>query len=293
VSFLTRLFVILLVVVSMLNAAATVVFVNKEGATAEANDALTAKNNSLARERDDAVNELGTARAKLEEQQELSASEATTAQTRLDSMSADLASKDADNKQLLRNNQAQEANLQGLDAQLAIALETNKQDMQTLNDLRDTNAKLLDSQAETDAALARQRELADTNSRQVEYLSEQLKKSEDKNKAYAAVIEEHHLSVPTEGVTPLTFSGPTVSGIVQDKQAINGVTYVTISVGKSDNVQPGMEFRIVDSSAQPPQFLGIVTVTEVQSDTSIGRLRADNGLADHVGKGDEVTSDMQ
>jgi len=293
VSFLTRLFVILLVVVSMLTAAATVVFVNKQGATADANNALTAQNNALKRDDDEAVNELGTARAKLEEQQQLSASAAATVQTRLDAMSADLASKDADNKQLLRNNQAQEANLQDLNSQLAIALETNKQDMQTLNDLRDANAKLLDNQAETDAALARQTELAQTNERQVEYLSEQLKKSEDTVKAYAAVIEEHHLSVPTETIAPLTFNGPTVSGIVQDKQDINGVTYVTISVGKADNVQPGMEFRVVDSSAQPATFLGIVTVTQVENDTSIGRLRADQGLADRVGKGDEVTSDVQ
>ena len=282
----------LLVVVSLLNAAATVVYVNKEQTTDADFKALQAKNPAVQRDILSAVNDAGAARAQLNAQQQLAAAEAATKQAALDKAEAALAAKSAENNQLLRNNEAQEANVQSLNAQLAISLQTNKDQTQTLNDLRDTNGKLVTSQAESDAALARQRELAETYGRQTEYLQEQLKKSQDLVKSYSAVIEQNHLTVPTE-TSAVSFTGPPVSGSVQDKQTINGVTYLTITVGKLDNVQNGMEFRVVDTQAQPPQFLGILTVTQADANTSVGRLRSETQLADKIQKGDEVTSDAR
>ena len=74
---------------------------------------------------------------------------------------------------------------------------------------------------------------------------------------------------------------------------VNGVTYVTISVGSSDSVQPGMEFRVVDTTVEPHQFLGIVTITQADSNSSVGRLLADSQTADKIQKGNEVTSDAR
>jgi hypothetical protein len=291
VSPLTKVFVMLLVVSSLLSAASTVVYVNKEQITDQDNKALLAKNSSLQRDYDVAVNDAATARSQLVAQEQVAASEAAARQAALDKINADLASKDADNKQLLRNNEAQEANVQGLNAQLAISLQTNKDQSQAINDLRDTNGKLVQAQAENDAGLARQRQLAETYGRQTEYLTEQLKKSQDLVKAYSSVISQNHLTLPTEAVT--TYGGPPVSGVVQDKQQINGVTYVTISVGSADSVQPGMEFRIVDTQSQPHQFLGILTITQADANSAIGRLSADAQSVDKVQKGNEVTTDLQ
>jgi len=282
----------LLVVVSLLNAAATVVYVNKEQATDDANKALAAKVNEVGRNLEMAKSDADTARGQLVAQEQLAASEAAAKQAALDKSDADVASKDADNKQLLRNNQAQLADSQQVSAQLAIALQTAKDQTQTINDLRDRDSKLVQGQAESDAAVAQQRELAETYGRQVEYLTEQIKKGEDLIKAYAGVITQNHLVLPSAPVAT-TFSGPPVAGTVQDKQTINGVTYVTISVGKADNVQQGMEFKVVDTQAQPPQFLGILTITQTDTNTSVGRLQADQQLVDRVQKGDEVSSDVQ
>jgi hypothetical protein len=288
VSPLTKIFVMLLVVTSLLNAAATVVYVNKAQLVDQDAKALASANNALNVEKQQAIQDAQTARAQLSAQEQLAATEAATKQTALDKAEADLAAKDADNNLLLRNNETLNANLQGLNAQLAIALSANKQDDQTLADLRDTNNKLVQSQAENDAGLARQRQLADTYGRQVEYLTEQMKKSDDLIKAYSTVINEHHLTVPAN--QPTSYNGPPVSGVVQDKQNINGVTYLTISVGSADNVQPGMQFRVVD--AQQQKFLGIMTVTQADVNTSVGRIQA-AGTIDQVGPGDEVTSDFQ
>jgi hypothetical protein len=288
VSPLTKIFVMLLVITSLLNAAATVVYVNKEQLVDQDAKALASANNALNVEKQQAIQDAQTARAQLSAQEQLAATEAATKQTSLDKAEADLAAKDADNNLLLRNNETLNANLQGLNAQLAIALSANKQDDQTLSDLRDTNNKLVQSQAENAAGLARQRQLADTYGRQVEYLTEQMKKSDDLIKAYSTVINEHHLTVPAN--QPTSYNGPPVSGVVQDKQNINGVTYLTISVGSADNVQPGMQFRVVD--AQQQKFLGIMTVTQADVNTSVGRIQA-AGTIDQVGPGDEVTSDFQ
>ena len=288
---LTKIFVMLLVVTSLLNAAATVVYVNKQQLTDLDARALASRNAALLTTNQQLLQDAQTARANLEAQVQVTATEAANRQSALDKANADMAAREADYDLLLRNNETLEANLQGLNAQLAIALSANKQDSQTLADLRDANDKLMQNQADNDASLARQRQLADTYGRQVEYLTEQIKKADDLIEAYSSVITKNHLTVPTS--SPTAYSGPPVSGVVQDKQDINGVTYVTISVGKADSVQPGMQFRVVDGAAQPPQFLGIVTVTEVDSDTSIGRLQADQSLADRVGKGDQVTADVQ
>jgi hypothetical protein len=54
-----------------------------------------------------------------------------------------------------------------------------------------------------------------------------------------------------------------------------------------------MEFKVVDTQAQPPQFLGLLTITQIDANTSVGRLQADQQLADRVQKGDEVSSEVQ
>jgi hypothetical protein len=281
----------LLVVTSLLDAAATVVYVNKEQTTVQANQALSDRNQSLGQQLSAARDDASAARAQLLVQQQSAAKDATDTQASLNRANADLAAKIADYSQLLRNSQAQEANLQELNAQLAIALATNKEQTQTVNDLRDSNGKLLQGQAESDAAVARQRQLAETYGRQVEYLGEQLKKAQDLIKAYSGVLTDNHLTLPTEPAQ--SFGGPAVSGVVQDKQAVNGVTYLTISVGSSDNVQAGMQFKVVDTSAQPNQFLGILTITRADANTAVGRLQADAQLSDRVQKGNEVTTDLQ
>lgn len=221
----------------------------------------------------------------------MTASEAANRQSALDKANADLAAREADNNLLLRNNETLEANLQGLNAQLAIALASNKQGSETLADLRDANDKLMQGQAENDASLARQRQLADTYGRQVEYLTEQIKKADDLIESYSSIITKNHLTVPTTSSS--AYNGPAISGVVQDKQDINGVTYLTISVGSADNVQQGMEFRVVDSQTQPEKFLGIMTVTQADVNTAVGRVQGPEGAVDQVGPGDVVTTDIQ
>jgi hypothetical protein len=280
----------LLVVSSLLNAAAIVVYVNKEQVTEKDYTSLKAKNDSVNHDLQTAQASAAQAQANLLNQQQLAATEAASKQSALDKAAADLANKDADNKQLLRTTQAQAGDIQGLNEQLAVALSTIKTDASNLSDLRDSNGKLIQGQAENEAFAARQKQLADTYLRQVRYDEEQIKKAMDTIRAYSSVIEQNHLSLPTSSAVGV--SGTPVSGVVQDKQVVNGVTYLTISVGASDSVQPGMEFRVVDTQSTPQQFLGILTITSADTNTSVGRLQSDDQLAARIGKGVEVTSEI-
>ena len=106
------------------------------------------------------------------------------------------------------------------------------------------------------------------------------------------MISQNHLSIPNDQ-SAVSVSGPPVSGVIQDKQIINGVTYLTISVGSADSVAPGMQFKVVNTSAQPHQFLGLLTITRADSNSAIGRLNSDDQLSGKIQKGDEVTSDLQ
>lgn len=73
-------------------------------------------------------------------------------------------------------------------------------------------------------------------------------------------------------------------GVVRSKKDIQGVTYATISLGSADNVQKNMQFRVIDRGAS--QFLGYLTVDSVDANEATGHLSGPNVTA--VKAGNEV-----
>lgn len=63
-------------------------------------------------------------------------------------------------------------------------------------------------------------------------------------------------------------TGMSLRGVVKAKRNINGIEYATISLGSAQNVQKGMQFKAVDGG----NFLGYVIVDSVETDESVGHL---------------------
>ncbi len=66
-------------------------------------------------------------------------------------------------------------------------------------------------------------------------------------------------------------SGPNVNGVIVSRSTLPSGPHATISVGRQDDIRPGMEFAVYSSSGD--DFLGLLTVTDVDDQQAFGRLR--------------------
>ena len=78
--------------------------------------------------------------------------------------------------------------------------------------------------------------------------------------------------------------GQNLRGVVRSKKDIQNVQYATISLGSADNVQKGMQFRVIDRNAG--QFLGYLIIDSVDANEATGHLSGPNVAA--VKAGNEV-----
>lgn len=63
-------------------------------------------------------------------------------------------------------------------------------------------------------------------------------------------------------------AGVNLRGVVKARKNINGIEYATISLGAGQHVAKGMRFNVTDGS----QFLGYLTVDLVETDESVGHM---------------------
>jgi myosin heavy subunit len=284
------LFVVLLVIVSMLNAAAIVVFVNKAQPLQPQLDAL---GQQLASARNEAAANLA-AKEKAEGQYNTEAqlhlndnsnNQAAIAkvQEKINSDQVAIARLTADNTGLQTALNTANSNVQ-----LSTATASKSQDQVT--DLRKTNDGLAKSNEEFGRRNAELTSTLESQTARMEEAQEQLSQTkEDKQKLASALKQRGYdadaiLSAPTEAL-----AAPAIEGVVRDKSVINGNTFVTISVGSQDGVAKGMKFNVLDG----PDFLGIVTIDTVDTDNAIGRLQPVPGKEDRVQKGNEVKTQIR
>ena len=90
--------------------------------------------------------------------------------------------------------------------------------------------------------------------------------------------------------TPRAVDGavPDIKGVVRSVDMISGKKYATISVGSSSAVTKGMKFTIVNR--QTGDFLGYVTIDNVQPDEAIGQV--DGPQIDKIQAGVDVRTQL-
>jgi hypothetical protein len=261
---LTKVFVVLLVVSSLLLSAAVVVFVNKvedftatskkqgtdlKNAKAELlaaqSDAKSAKdanvlqaNNFAAREAD-LTKQISAGEAKV---QELSAS---LAQATKDAQVKDMTSKGISDA--LRASQEENKGLSTLVAEIR----TKNDELLKQNGELNTQLTVLDNKLRaTDRALAYEQE----HSAELQ--------GEIKN------LQGGGAGKPAAGGASMSASP--INAVVRSVDIIGGKKYATISVGSADNVAKGMKFNIVNHNTA--EYLGTLTVDKVDINEAIGQV---------------------
>jgi hypothetical protein len=71
-------------------------------------------------------------------------------------------------------------------------------------------------------------------------------------------------------------------GVIKDTRMINQTLYGTISIGSAQNVQKGMQFKVIDNGS----FLGYLTVDTVDTEESVGHMTGPS--LNQVHKGTQV-----
>jgi chromosome segregation ATPase len=265
------LFVVLQVILSIALTAAVVVYVSREDGQLLALRTAQTTALSAQSERDAAVAAMNAA-----------TSNATALQERMNSQSRELGGQVTAAQQQLAdlNVQLAKANTSNATQALQITQLTEglKAATDTTANLNTTVAQLRTSSDEAvkRAAEASQRINELDNTLQVteaerRNLAEQLAEATQNNQRLSRALQDlggNVNEVIAGRVQPRT-AGVAINGVIREKRDIAGVPYATISVGSADDVQRGMQFKVI----QGDKFLGTLTVDSVEQQEATGRLQ--------------------
>jgi hypothetical protein len=268
---LTKLFVVLLVVLSLLTTAGTIVYINKESVQKGTLTTLQTQLQAAQSAAQTARDELTAAQQNLQNvQQQANAQsqakdiELNTRQSKISELNVELAkAQSAGATQQLDVSRLTEA----LNASQAstTALQTEVARLRTNNDaLVKQSSDLNSSVSDLTARL-------EVTERERRLLAEQLTQASGENQRLSAIIKGANLS-PGQADTAVARSGlPAINGVIRDVRTIAGRQYATVSVGSADGVKNGMEFKILDRAGG--NFLGTLVVDSVEPNEAAGRIQ--------------------
>lgn len=288
---LTKIFVVLLVIVSMLNAAAIVVFVNNAKPLQPMLDAAN-QQLSVARAQEQAnARALQAAQYQLnaeidQHQKDNSGHAAQTAndQKNLNEAEVTIASLRANNTDL-------QASLNTANGSVQMSSNTANKLQDQLNQLRTNNDDLVKQNEEFGRRNAELTSTLDSLRARQEETAEKLQASKEDSQKLSAALKDKGVD-PQQILNveaPAALGAPEINGVVREKSVINGNTFVTISVGSADGVTKGMKFNVVNGA----EFLGIVTIDTVDTDSAIGRLEGFPDKVAEVQKGNDVKTQLR
>ncbi len=280
-SALTKTFVVLLVVLSLLSAAGFIVFVNQvqnfRAAVNTSNAALAQKTADLAAAKNQAQNLLVQVAAA---QKETDAAQAENVRltnenaTKVAALEAQLATD---------KTEATIANVSMTN--VTAALNSSEAQRKGLNDGLIASRSELDKANTTlsqdDIAISDLTNKLDVANRKVTDFSEQIAQAKADNDRLSAVVKEHGLDTATASKDYVPSSSVAINGVVRDTRPINGIPYATISVGSAESVTKGMKFHVIDR--EHAQFLGDLVIDSVDLHEATGRLEGPGINNVHVG----------
>jgi len=263
---LTKLFVVLLVILSLVTTAATVVFVNKvddySKSLASAKLTISMRETEVANaqaaaasQRDLAQETVRRTQGELEQARQAS----NQAQQRINELSAQLA--DATSRLTL-----QSADLTRVAEALKASQDANNKKDETIVMLRTTNDERLKQNVELNTANTELTSTLQVTERERRFLAEQLTESKRTVDRQGAMLRDAGINPKMATIQPTS----KINGVIRDRRNIGGVPYASISVGSNDGVTKGTEFKVVDRDSGA--FLGILTVDSVEATESTGRL---------------------
>ena len=284
---LTKIFVGLLVFLSLLLAAASVTFLST----------VPDYGRQLTETR--LAEEAANARANAAENS--GASRVQASEARLREVSAQLDQAQTQLQQLQTQLAETEAEVAATNAQLAEAQSTAQQAtqavlaVQSFNEtltgqvagLRDENNQYVQQFAEASRELAQtQNELAYAEI-VVQRLSSQQSDLQSRNDVLERALADAGINPGDENLG--SRFAPRINGVIVQADRINEQPYASISVGREDDVRPGMQFYVIDR--QTGGFVAVLNVEQVNDAQAFGRLEGTNVGA--VDSGDEVSTQIR
>ena len=106
-----------------------------------------------------------------------------------------------------------------------------------------------------------------------EYLRRANKRLEEQAVAMNAQLEDAYNVMAEAGLRPSTegLAGtPRINGVITGRQQLTNGTFASISVGREDDVRVGMQFSVFDGDDQ--SFLGFIDITGVDDNEAFGKL---------------------
>jgi chromosome segregation ATPase len=278
---MTKLFVVLLIICSLLLTAATVVFVNRTEDFHKAATLSEERANRFQRDKEAAQRDADAARTRETEAIATANGKVSDLLGQIQKMTQDLAAKDAQVNDLNAKQAVAQATITdqagGLKTMGTNVADVNarNQALTTENDkLRLTNAELVGANTDYSKRL----EEAD---RELRFRNEQLNQAKTELARATGILQEKN--IPLTPGTRTSRSLPDLKGVVRNVKTDEGRTYATISLGAQQKVEKGMEFSVIDQNEGT--FLGKFIVDSVDPDSSFGRLegpRVQNVRQDNV-----------
>lgn len=287
-SALTKVFVVLLVVCSLLLSAGLIVFVNRDQNFRLAADEAKASYEALRVSTRQQVDRADASVAELNTVLNARQTEIQAKDQALLAAATQLAEKQGEIGTLNKTLNSQSLDLRAATEAVRAAQEQASGLQAEIAQLRDTTNQTLVRNAELNERVSELTNQLDATERQRKYLAEEVAQLQQTASNYRGILDDAGIDPQTAG-SALRGGAPSIRGVVTEKRSIAGRPYATISVGSADAVRRGMEFRVIDRSSA--SFLGTLIVEAVESNEASGRLTGPR--VDDINPGSEVTTQIR
>jgi len=283
-SVLTKLFVVLLVIVSLLQSAAMVVYVNRSQNFAEADKELRRQLGNERKQVADLNNTVGVLTQRNLDQSTAASRNEGELQRQLTDAIAKTQEKENQNAQLTKDLQVKDATVKGTADALRAAQDENKGYQTLVAEIRNKNDDLLRQNGELNTQVTTYDNKLRAVDRAREFAEEKVAELTLQVKNLMQRVGTASAGGSAEAIP--ASAGP-INGVVRKVDIIGGKKYATISVGSADNVTKGMKFNVINKSSG--DFLGFLTVESVEPNAAIGQVE---GKVDKIQAGVEVKTEL-
>jgi chromosome segregation ATPase len=271
---LTKLFVVLNVLFSLILTAAIVVYVNKEDVQKTTLTSTEAQLQAAQAEAQTAHEQLLSAQQNLTAVQQQANAQANRMNSELVARQNEIGKLNVELAKATSAAASQGLDISRLTEALNASQATTAQFQQQVASLRGNNDKLVQQSADLSSRVTDLTNKLDVTEKERQHLAEQVTQTSADNQRLNAVVAAAHLTPEQQQMLVNRSGAPAINGVIRDVRNIDGVDYATISVGAADGVQQGMEFKVIDRTNG--NFLGTVTVNSVDPNQATGRLAGPN-----------------
>lgn len=272
-SALTKIFVVLSVILSLLLSAGVIVFVNRQ-------ENFRLLNEDLKKHVAEAQSDASTANAELQKTKDQLSAGLADRDTQIAALRGDIANRDkmiadrdTQNNELQQQvTQANAASVSSNEA-LKVAQQSIAAQQAAYAALQGENDKRQKQNVDDSNRITELTNALEVTTKHDRYMAEQNTQLSTELASANELLRKYNINPtatpPSSGaLNPVP--AVNINGIVRDFRTIQGVPYATISLGSAEQVTRGMRFTVIDPTRN--LFLGYLTIDTVQAHESTGRL---------------------